>query len=143
MLKEEEARCTKRDRRATVREVRVSLTVEDFEGAMALYSDALGLPVVEGWDEPHGRGIVLAAGAATIEILDRSEAEFVDEIEAGKRISGPVRLALGVADVEKTAGTLRERGAEMVNRPVMTPWGDVNQRLRTPDGMQLTLFSTD
>ncbi len=132
-----------RDRQATVREVRVSLAVEDFEGAVALYGEALGLPVVEGWDEPHGRGFVLAAGTATIEILDRSEAEFVDEIEAGNRVSGSVRLALGVADVEKMAGTLRERGAEVVNRPVMTRWGDFNQRLRTPDGMQLTLFSTD
>jgi hypothetical protein len=26
---------------------------------------------------------------------------------------------------------------------VMTPWGDFNQRLRAPDGMQLTLFRTD
>ena len=128
---------------ASVREVRVALTVDDFEGAVALYGEALGLPVLKEWDEPHGRGIILAAGTATIEILDRPQAEFIDEVEAGERVSGPVRLAIGVADVEKTAGSLRDRGAEVVNQPVMTPWGDFNQRLRAPDGMQLTLFRTD
>jgi predicted enzyme related to lactoylglutathione lyase len=130
-------------RHTSVREVRVALTVEDFEGAVALYGKALGLPVVKEWDEPHGRGVILAAGAATIEILDRPQAEFIDESEAGERVSGPVRLVLDVGDVEKTADSLRGRGAEVVNEPVMTPWGDFNQRLRAPDGMQLTLFRTD
>jgi catechol 2,3-dioxygenase-like lactoylglutathione lyase family enzyme len=130
-------------RQAAVREVRVALTVEDFEGAVNLYGEALGLPVVKRWDEPHGRGVILAAGAATIEILDRPQAEFVDEVEAGEKVSGPVRLALGVADVTKTADSLRERGAEVVSDPVITPWGDLNQRLRAPDGMQLTLFRTE
>jgi catechol 2,3-dioxygenase-like lactoylglutathione lyase family enzyme len=126
-----------------VREVRVALTVEDFEGAVALYGEALGLPVVKEWHEPHGKGIILTAGAATIEIVDRAQAEFIDEVEAGERVSGPIRLALRVADVEKTADSLREHGAEVVNESVMTPWGDFNQRLRAPDGMQLTLFLTD
>jgi methylmalonyl-CoA/ethylmalonyl-CoA epimerase len=75
--------------------------------------------------------------------VDRAQAEFIDEVEAGERVSGPIRLALRVADVEKTADSLREHGAEVVNEPVMTPWGDFNQRLRAPDGMQLTLFLTD
>jgi lactoylglutathione lyase len=130
-------------KQASVREVRVALTVEDFHRAVALYGEALGLPVVKEWDEPHGKGIILAAGIATIEILDRPQAEFIDGVEAGERVSGPVRLALGVADVEKTADSLRDRGAEVVSEPVMTPWGDFNQRLRAPDGMQLTLFRTD
>jgi lactoylglutathione lyase len=130
-------------RQALVREVRVALTVEDFEGAVALYGEALGLPVVKEWNEPHGRGVILAAGAATIEILNRPQAEFIDEVEAGEQVSNSVRLALGVADVEKTADSLRVRGAEVVNEPVMTLWGDFNQRLRAPDGMQLTLFRTD
>ena len=127
----------------SVREVRVALTVEDFEGAVALYGEALGLPVVKEWDEPHGKGVILAAGAATIEIVDRAQAEFIDKVEAGERVSGPVRLALGVTDVEKVAGWLRRHGAEAVGDPVTTPWGDFNQRLRAPDGMQLTLFHMD
>jgi predicted enzyme related to lactoylglutathione lyase len=120
----------------------MALTVKDFEGAVALYGEALGLPVVKEWNESHGRGVILAAGAATIEILNRLQAGFIDQVEAGGRVSGPVRLALGVADVEETADSLRRRGAEVVNEPVMTPWGDFNQRLRAPGGMQLTLFRT-
>ena len=49
-------------------------------------------------------------------------------------------IVLGVTDVEKVAGSLRGHGAEAVGDPVRTPWGDFNQRLRAPDGMQLTLF---
>lgn len=126
-----------------VRELRVALTVEDFGRAVALYGGALGLRTVKEWDEPHGRGAIFAAGAATIEILDRPQAGHIDEVEAGGRISGPVRLALGVANLEEVSGSLRDGGAEVVAAPVVTPWGDRNQRLRAPDGMQLTLFQTD
>ena len=126
-----------------VRELRVALTVEDFQQAVALYGDALDLRVVKEWDEPHGRGAIFAAGTATIEILDRPQAEYIDEVEVGERVSGPVRLALGVADVEQVAGSLRRHGAEAVGDPVKTPWGDLNWRLRAPDGMQLTLFGQD
>ena len=126
-----------------VRELRVALTAEDFEEAVALYGDALDLRVVKEWDEPHGRGAIFAAGTATIEILDRPQAEYIDEVEVGERVSGPVRLALGVADVEQVAGSLRRHGAEAVGDMVKTPWGDFNWRLRAPDGMQLTLFGQD
>ena len=127
----------------SVRELRVALTAEDFEGAVALYGEALGLRMVKEWDEPHGRGAIFAAGTATIEILDRPQAEYIDEVEVGERVSGPVRLALGVADIERVAGSLRRHGAEAVGDPVKTPWGDFNWRLRAPDGMQLTLFEQD
>ena len=123
-----------------MREVRVALTAEDFEGAVALYGGALGLRTLKEWDEPHGRGAIFAAGEATIEVIDRRQAEYIDEVEAGGRVSGPVRLALGVADVDGASRSLQERGARAVGVPVETPWGDRNQRLRAPDGMQLTLF---
>ncbi len=130
-------------REGSVRELRVALTAEDFEGAVALYGGALGLRPIKEWDEPHGRGAIFAAGAATIEVIDRPQAEYIDEVEAGERVSGPVRLALGVADVEQVADSLRQHGAAALGDPVTTPWGDFNQRLRTLDGMQLTLFGQD
>jgi hypothetical protein len=52
-----------------------------------------------------------------------------------------VRLALEVADSEKTARRLVEGGAEQLADPVLTPWNDLNVRLRAPGGMQLTLFT--
>ena len=66
----------------------------------------------------------------------------MDRIEAGERVSGPVRLAFEVPDIGTSASSLREKGAEAVGEPVRTPWGDFNRRLRTPEGLQLTLFET-
>jgi NAD(P)-dependent dehydrogenase (short-subunit alcohol dehydrogenase family) len=125
-----------------IRELRVALTVDDFDGSAALYRDGFGLPIVMEWNEPEGRGMVLAAGPSTIEILDRPQAELIDRVEAGERVSGPVRLALEVSDIEASAKSLKEKGAEVLGGPVVTPWGDFNRRLRDPDGLQLTLFQT-
>jgi lactoylglutathione lyase len=86
---------------------------------------------------------VLEAGRATIELLDEARAEYVDRIEAGQRVAGPVRLAFGVPDSEETARRLVEGGAEAVAAPVTPPWGGRNARVQAPDGMQLTLFSSD
>ena len=55
-------------------------------------------------------------------------------------MAGPVRLAFEVPALEAFAAALADSGAEVVNDPVLTPWEDRNQRLRAPDGMQITLF---
>ncbi len=125
-----------------IRELRVALTVDDFDGAATLYGDGLGLSVVKGWEGPEGRGIIFSAGPATVELLDRPQAEHVDRVEVGESAPGPVRLAFEVPDIETSAASLEENGAEAVGEPVVTPWGDFNRRLRTPDGLQLTLFQT-
>ncbi len=124
-----------------VRELRVALTVADFDGAVAFYRDALGLDQVADWSTDHGRVILLSAGQATIELLDEAQAATVDSIEAGRRVAGAVRLALAVEDSEEMARRLVGAGAEQVAPPVMTPWGDRNARVQAPDGMQLTLFT--
>jgi methylmalonyl-CoA/ethylmalonyl-CoA epimerase len=129
---------------AEVRELRVALTVEDFEGALRFYRDALGLEQVADWSSESGRVVVLAAGRATLELLDDAQAATVDAIEAaGRRVSGTVRLAIEVADSEETADRAVAAGAERVGPPVKTPWGDRNARVRAPDGMQLTLFTLE
>jgi NAD(P)-dependent dehydrogenase (short-subunit alcohol dehydrogenase family)/catechol 2,3-dioxygenase-like lactoylglutathione lyase family enzyme len=127
-----------------IRELRLALTVEDFERALRLYRDGFGLDVVQAWDSPEGRGVVLAAGRGTIELLDRADAEYTDLVEVGKRVAGPVRLALEVADVRASAARLLAHGAAVEGEAVPTTWGGLNQRLRAPDpgpdGMQLSLF---
>jgi len=125
-----------------VTELRVALTVADFDGALAFYRDALGLRQVEDWSSDTGRVVLLEAGQATIELLDEAQADTVDRIEAGQRVSGTVRLALEVPDSESVAARLVAAGADRVAPPVTTPWGDRNARVRTPDGLQLTLFGT-
>ncbi len=133
---------TRTGRPEGIRELRVALTVEDLDEAAALYRDTLGLTIVEEWSRPEGRGLILDAGPASIELLDQAETARVDRIEAGESVSGPVRLAFGVSNVEASASSLREGGARALNGPVHTPWGDLNQRLQAPDGMQLTLFQS-
>jgi catechol 2,3-dioxygenase-like lactoylglutathione lyase family enzyme len=125
-----------------VEELRVSLTVADFAEALAFYRDALGLKELADWSSDSGRVVLLEAGQATLELLDEAQAAEVDRIEAGRRVAGPVRLALAVRDSDATAGRLVAAGAEAVAEPVTTPWGDRNARVRAPDGMQLTLFSS-
>ena len=50
-----------------------------------------------------------------------------------------VRLALEVRDAERTAARLADH---VEAGPVVdTPWGDRNVRVRTPHGIQLTLFT--
>ena len=124
-----------------VKEFRVVLTVPDFDAAVAFYRDALGLELVADWSSEDGRVVLLEAGRATLELFDERQAETVDRIEAGRRVSGTVRLAVEVGDSEATASRLVEAGAEEVAAATMTSWGDRNARVRTPDGMQLTLFT--
>jgi catechol 2,3-dioxygenase-like lactoylglutathione lyase family enzyme len=124
-----------------VHELRVAVTVDDYEAALGFYRDALGLPVVDSWENEGGSGAVLDAGRATLEILSRSQTAYVDRIEAGGSPSGAVRFALEVADSEATAERLEAAGAIRLGGPVVTPWLHRNVRLRAPDGMQLTLFT--
>jgi methylmalonyl-CoA/ethylmalonyl-CoA epimerase len=126
---------------ATVRELRIALTVDDYDRAVAFYRDALGLPEVESWDRPNGRGTILHAGLATLELFDPLQADTLDAIEVGRRVSGTVRLALHVDDSAALATQLVANGATREHEPVETPWGDRNARVRAPDGMQLTLFT--
>lgn len=124
-----------------VTELRVSLTVSDFDAALALYRDALGLAQLEDWSSEDGRVVLLGAGRATLELLDEDQAAAVDLVEVGRRVSGTVRLAIEVADSDATARVLVDAGAIPVAPPVTTPWGDRSARFEVPDGVQLTLFT--
>jgi len=126
---------------ANVTELRVALMVQDFDQAVAFYRDALGLAQIADWSSETGRVVVLEAGRATLELFDRAQAESVDAIEAGRRVSGTIRFAVQVADSAGLAERLVAAGAERVGPPVVTPWGDRNARVQAPDGMQLTLFT--
>src|SRR5690242_4114786 len=107
-----------------VQEFRIALTVADFDAAVRLYRDALGLPELADWSSEQGRVLLLDAGRATLELFDESQAAMVDDIEVGQRVSGRVRLALRVPDADAVATALVEAGAVAAGTPVDTPWGD-------------------
>ena len=128
---------------ANVTELRVALTVGDFDQALAFYRDVLGLEQLADWSSGTGQVVALDAGRATLELFDQAQAESVDAIEAGRRVSGTVRLAVKVADSQDLAARLVTAGALRVGPPVLTPWGDRNARVQAPDGMQLPLFTPE
>lgn len=128
-------------RRTPVRELRLALTTDDLDAALGYYRDALAMPVIAEWTEPVGHGVVLAAGRATLELLDPAHAVHVDEVEVGRRVGGPFRIALRLDDSATAAERLVAAGAEQLAPPVVTPWHSRNVRLRVTDGVQLTLFS--
>ena len=125
----------------SIREVRIVLTVEHFDQAVQFYRDRLGLAVVEEWQRAEGNGVILALGPhTTLELFDAPQAAFVDQMEVGRRVSGPVRLALSVPDAESAAGVFQQAGAQLLSHPKQMPWGDRNARVETPDGMQITIY---
>jgi methylmalonyl-CoA/ethylmalonyl-CoA epimerase len=79
-------------------------------------------------------------GKATLELFDERQAEVIDQLEVGRRISGQVRFALQVPNLAAAIERLLAHDATLVHEPVLTPWGDTNARLQDPDGMQITLY---
>jgi lactoylglutathione lyase len=126
-----------------VHELRVAVTAPDHESAISFYRDTLGMAQVADWSSPNGKVVVLDGGRATLELIDEAQAGYIDSIEVGRRIAGPIRLALEVDDSGVVAKRARMNGAvQLRTRPVATPWGDRNVRLAAPAGLQLTLFSS-
>ncbi len=121
-------------------ELRVVLTVRDYERALQFYCDGLGLEPAAIWNNDGGRALMLEMGSATLEIFDERQAKVIDQLEAEQRLSGPIRFALQVPDLEAALERLLAHGATLVHSPVTTPWGDRNVRLQDPGGMQITLF---
>jgi catechol 2,3-dioxygenase-like lactoylglutathione lyase family enzyme len=124
-----------------IEEMRLVLTMDDFDQAITFFRDTLGLKQVAAWDNGGGHGVLLEAGRATLEIFDNAQAQAIDEIEVGRRVAGKFRLAFQTSDSEGVAKDLSRVGAEIVGGPVITPWGDRNVRLAGPEGIQLTLFT--
>ena len=125
-----------------IHELRVALTTGDYERLVKFYCDGLGIEPTAIWNNGQGQALVLDMGNATLEIFDELQAETIDQLEVGRRISGQIRFALQVPDLKAAMERLLAHGAILVHPPIMTPWGDYNVRLQDPDGMQITLFQT-
>jgi lactoylglutathione lyase len=124
-----------------VRELRLVVTVDDYEAALTFYRDVLGLLERGAYEAPNGgRVSILEAGRATLEIADAAQADYIDEVEVGRRVAPKYRVAFEVADSRATTQRLVDAGATLVAEPTRTPWDSLNARLDAPGGVQLTLF---
>ncbi|MEV7288975.1 VOC family protein [Streptomyces sp. NPDC093252] len=123
-----------------VRELRLVVTAEDYDAALHFYRDVLGLPEQAAFSSEGGHVTILDAGRATLEITDPKHAAFIDDVEVGRRVAGPIRVAFQVDDSTAATARLAAAGAEIVAEPTRTPWNSLNSRLEAPGALQLTLF---
>ena len=123
-----------------VRQLRLVVTVADYDEALRFYRDVLGMRQLEAFAVAGGHVAILDAGRATLELTDPRHAEYIDEVEVGRRVAGHIRVALEVDDAAATTRTLEAAGAAVIAEPTRTPWSSLNSRLEAPAGLQLTLF---
>ncbi|GIK10137.1 MAG: hypothetical protein JETCAE02_00030 [Anaerolineaceae bacterium] len=128
------------DTNRSILQLRVALTTSDYERLVKFYCDGLGMEPASVWNNDGGRALMLEMGQAALELFDERQAEVIDQLEAGERVSGQVRFALQVPDLQSALERALAHGATLVHPPVVTPWGDVNARVQDPDGLQVTLF---
>jgi catechol 2,3-dioxygenase-like lactoylglutathione lyase family enzyme len=121
------------------RELRFSFVVDDYEAALHLFRDVFGVEVLEEFDET-GKGALMAVPEATLELVDVEHGRMVDDIEVGRHVDERVRIAVKVDDLQAAGLAVTEAWGEAMAQPVITPWGDTNQRFRLQEGMQITLF---
>jgi GrpB-like predicted nucleotidyltransferase (UPF0157 family)/predicted enzyme related to lactoylglutathione lyase len=124
-----------------VTQLRLVVTVPDFDAALAFYRDELGLPEEAAFSSDGTRVSILGAGRATLELADAGHADFVDEVEVGRRVAGQVRVAFEVTDSGAMTDRLARAGATVVAPPTLTPWQSLNARLDGPGGLHLTVFA--
>ena len=125
----------------TVKELRLVVTADDYDEAVAFYRDVLGLPERESYTTEDARVMILEVGRATLEIANPAQADYIDEVEVGRRVAGKYRVAFEVDDSAETTRRLAAAGASVIAEPTRTPWNSLNARLETPGGIQLTLFT--
>ncbi len=125
----------------SVRQLRFVVTVDDHDDVVQFFREVLGMPVEAAFEGPgQARVTILEAGRATLEVVNRAQAEYIDEVEVGRRVAGSVRLALEVDDVVTDTERAVARGATQTAAPTDTPWESRNARLEAPGGIHLTLF---
>jgi lactoylglutathione lyase len=124
-----------------VHEMRLVVTTEDYEKALHFYRDVLGLKEQAAFVSDGGHVTILEAGAATLELTDLRHAEFIDEVEVGRRVAGHIRVAFKVDDSVAATQVLKAAGARVLAEATRTPWNSMNARLEGPADLQLTLFS--
>ena len=125
----------------SVRQLRLVVTAEDYDAALAFYRDTLGMPEQESYSGSDGALVtILDAGRATLELSNPAQVRMIDRIEADGKPSLTLRVALEVDDARKATAAAVDGGAQLVAEPRETPWRSLNSRLNGPAGLQLTLF---
>ena len=124
-----------------VRQLRLVVHAEDYDGALRFFRDVLGMPEQEAYSGDGGAEVaILDAGRATLEIANSAQADMIDDVEVGSRVAGHFRVALEVDDCER-ASRDRRRGRGDACRPTHPDAVELAQRrFDAPGEVHLTLF---
>src|SRR4029453_2472149 len=107
----------------SVKQLRLAVTADDYEAAVRFYRDVLGLTELATWESPDGDKVTaLDAGRATMEIIEPRYAEYIDEVEVGRRVAGHIRVAFEVDDTPGATQALTDAGATVIAGPTRPPW---------------------
>ncbi|HEY0070185.1 MAG TPA: VOC family protein [Chloroflexia bacterium] len=117
-----------------VLELRVALTTPDYDRLVGFYREGLGLDPAALWANEGAQAAMFLMGRATLEVFDERQAEVVDNIEAERRVSGQVRFAFRVPNLDDALERLLAHGATLVHAPVVTPGATVTCGCKTPMG---------
>ncbi len=116
-----------------MRQLRLVVHAEDYDGALRFFRDVLGMPEQESYSGEGGAEVaILDAGRATLEIANSAQTDMIDDVEVGRRVAGHFRVALEVDDCEAATRTAVDGGATPVAPPTRTPWNSLNARFDAP-----------
>ena len=129
----------------TVKQLRLVVHAEDYEGALRFFRDVVGMPEQEAYAGDGGPGhrpevTILDAGREPLEIANSAQADMIDDVEVGRRVAGHFRVALEVDDCAAASERAAAGGAVPVAPPTRTPWNSLNARFDAPGEVHLTLF---
>jgi catechol 2,3-dioxygenase-like lactoylglutathione lyase family enzyme len=94
----------------------------DYDAAVRLYRDALGLTEEESFENEGGaRGMVLNAGRATLELHNPAHRKMIDELQTDGSESEHIRVAFEVTDAAGKTQQLTDAGATLIASPRLTP----------------------
>lgn len=105
---------------------RVCLVVEDYDEAIAYYTEALGFDLLEDIDEGHKRWVVVAPpGARECALLLAKASTPEQAARVGNQTGGRVSLFLYTDDFWRDYRRMRARGVTFCERPRNESYGTV------------------
>jgi catechol 2,3-dioxygenase-like lactoylglutathione lyase family enzyme len=112
--------------------LKITLRCADLEASRQFYGDALGLEVVDEWEEAHGNGCIYAVGAGFVELNETAGGATAGS--HGRRFD----LQIKVGDLDAWLERLESRWPH--EEPKVQPWGERTVRMRDPDGLLVTIY---
>src|SRR5262245_32103594 len=129
-------------RQATLLSVKTVVRCRDFDASRRFYSSVLGLPLLDEWSEPQGRGAIFACGldrSALLEIYQMTPNDpRYNPVFMSPLANDKIDIQLRTDSVHSWVGRLRE--AWPFDGPEDVPWGQRWIKLRDPDGLLIAIY---